>query len=108
MVAASKLDVKAAQQDLDDWRRQMKMQFEKTMAMYTRANERVQLYQGSVLPHSKQNTEATMSAYQSGVTDFNVLVRARLTELKSQLQFVKLNVERAKAQVELLYLAAVD
>ena len=108
MVAASKLDVKAAQQDLDDWRRQMKMQFEKTMAVYTRANERVQLYQGSVLPHSKQNTEATMSAYQSGVTDFNVLVRARLTELKSQLQFVKLNVERAKAQVELLYLAAVD
>ena len=68
----------------------------------------MQLYQGSVLPHSEQNTEATLNAYKSGVTDFNVLVRARLTELKSQLQFVKLNVERAKAQVELLYLAGVD
>jgi outer membrane protein TolC len=78
------------------------------MAVYNRANERVQLYEGSVLPHSRQNTEATLNAYQSGVTDFNVLVRARLTELKSELQFVKLNVERAKAQVELLYLAGVD
>ncbi|MGD8568016.1 MAG: TolC family protein [Gammaproteobacteria bacterium] len=108
LVSASKSDMVAAQQELDDWRRQIKMQFEKTMAVYTRANERVQLYQGSVLPHSKQNTEATLNAYQSGVTDFNVLVRARLTELKSELQFVKLNVERAKAQVELLYLAGVD
>jgi outer membrane protein TolC len=108
VVNASKSEVDAARQELDDWRRQLKMQFEKTMAVYNRANERVQLYEGSVLPHSRQNTEATLNAYQSGVTDFNVLVRARLTELKSELQFVKLNVERAKAQVELLYLAGVD
>ena len=108
MVSASKSDVVASKQDLDDWRREIKMRFEKTMAVYNRADERVQLYQGSVLPHSEQNTEATLNAYKSGVTDFNVLVRARLTELKSQLQFVKLNVERAKAQVELLYLAGVD
>ena len=108
MVSASKSDVIASKQDLDDWRREIKMRFEKTMAVYNRADERVQLYQGSVLPHSEQNTEATLNAYKSGVTDFNVLVRARLTELKSQLQFVKLNVERAKAQVELLYLAGVD
>ena len=108
MVAASKSDVVATQQDLDDWRREIRMRFEKSLAVYTRTNERVQLYDGSVLPHSQQNTEATLKAYQSGVTDFNVLVRARLTELKSQLQYVKLNVERAKAQVELLYFAGVD
>jgi len=108
MVAASKSDVVAAQQELDDWRREIKMRFEKSLAVYTHADERVQLYHGSVLPHSEQNTEATLKAYQSGVTDFNVLVRARLTELKSQLQFVKLNVERAKAQIELLYFAGVD
>ncbi|WP_455218833.1 TolC family protein, partial [Kaarinaea lacus] len=108
LVSASKSDVIASKQELDDWRREIKMRLEKTMAVYNRADERVQLYQGSVLPHSEQNTEATLNAYKSGVTDFNVLVRARLTELKSQLQFVKLNVERAKAQVELLYLAGVD
>ena len=108
MVSASKSDVIASKQELDNWLREIKMRVEKTMAVYNRADERVQLYQGSVLPHSEQNTEATLSAYKNGVTDFNVLVRARLTELKSQLQFVKLNVERAKAQVELLYLAGVD
>ncbi|WP_455208792.1 TolC family protein [Kaarinaea lacus] len=108
MVAASKSDVVASKQDLDDWRREIRMRFEKSMAVYHRADERVQLYQGSVLPHSEQNTEATLNAYKAGVTDFNVLVRARLTELKSQLQYLKLNVERAKAQVELLYLAGID
>ena len=108
LVSASKSEVTASKQALDNWRREIKMRIEKTMAVYNRAVERVQLYQGSVLPHSEQNTEATLNAYKSGVTDFNVLVRARLTELKSQLQFIKLNVQRAKAQVELLYLAGVD
>jgi len=108
LVAASKSDVVASRQDLDDWRREIRMRFEKSMAVYNRANERVQLFQGSVLPHSEQNTEATLNAYKAGVTDFNVLVRARLTELNSQLQYLKLNVERAKAQVELLYIAGID
>ena len=108
MVAASKSDVIANKQELDDWRREIRMRYEKSMAVYNRADERVQLYQGYVLPHSEQNTEATLNAYKAGVTDFNVLVRARLTELNSQLQYLKLNVERAKAQVELLYIAGID
>ena len=103
MVSAMKSEVESTQQDLDDWRREIRMRFEKSVATYARADERVQLYQGSVLPHSKQNTEATLKAYKSGVTDFNVLVRARLLELKSQLQFFKVRVERAKAQIDLLY-----
>ena len=105
LVAASKSELVSSQEDLDDWRREIRMQFEKSVAKYTRADERVQLYEGSVLPHSRQNTEATLKAYKSGVTDFNVLVRARLTELKSQLQFYKLQVERAEAHIDLLYLA---
>lgn len=108
MLAASKSDVIASQQELDDWRREIRMRFEKSIAAYNRADERVQLYQGSVLPHSEQNTQATLNAYKSGVTDFDVLVRARLMELQSQLQLLKLKVERAKAQVELLYLAGID
>lgn len=105
LVAASKSELVSSQEDLDDWRREIRMRFEKSVAMYTRADERVQLYKGSVLPHSRQNTEATLKAYKSGVTDFNVLVRARLTELKSQLQFYMLQVERANAQIDLLYFA---
>jgi len=105
LVAASKSDLVSSQEDLDDWRREIRMRFRKSVAMYTRADERVQLYQGSVLPHSRQNTEATLKAYKSGVTDFNVLVRARLTELKSQLQYYMLQVERANAQIDLLYFA---
>jgi len=107
-LAARKSDLVAVQQDLDNWRRELKARLDKSSAVFERASERVELYHSTVLPHSEQNTEATLNSYQSSVTDFNVLVRARLTELKSQLQFVKLNVERASAQVELLYLAGAN
>ncbi|MCI0506458.1 MAG: TolC family protein [Gammaproteobacteria bacterium] len=108
MIAAGTSDVMASKQDLDEWRREIRLRYEKNAAVYNRFNERVKLYQGSVLPNAKQNSEASLNAYKSGVTDFDMLVRARLTELKSQLQYLKLNVERAKAQVELLYLTGID
>ncbi|NOZ52490.1 MAG: TolC family protein [Gammaproteobacteria bacterium] len=107
VLLARKSDLIATQRNLDDWRRELRQRQEGSAAVYSRANERVELYRSTVLPQSQQNIGATLKAYQSGVTDFNVLVRARLTELKSQLQFIKLNVERANAQVELLYLAGV-
>lgn len=108
LVSARQSDVIVAQQELDDWHRELAARLAKTIAVYNRAVDRVQLYKKSVLPQAEQNTEATRNAYQSGVTDFNVLVRARLTELNSQLQYIQLNVQRAKAQVELLYLAGVN
>jgi len=63
------------------------------------------LYDTLVLPQEDQNAEASLSAYQSGVIAFGELIRARLTQLTSQLQRLKLKITKANAQIELLYLA---
>lgn len=102
---ASQADLAATHRLLDERRRQLNLRMDSTMSQYRQAKTRLKLYEAQVLPEAKQNSEASLSAYQSGVTDFNILVRARLTELRSQLQYLKLQVDKAKAQVELLYLA---
>ena len=105
MLRASKSQLRAAQDELDERRRLMLRMLEDSIAKYERNKERVSLFDSALLPQSKQNVEATVNAYQSGVSDFNELVRARLTELDSRLQYLKLKVDQAKAQVSLLYLA---
>ena len=104
-LSASKADLSAAKNMLDDTRRVYQQKYADGLAAYQRTNERLEFYRTQLLPQAQQNTKATMNAYQSGVTGFNDVVRARLTELTSQLQFLKLQVDQAKAQADLLYLA---
>jgi outer membrane protein TolC len=104
-LAASKATMSAVKSDLDELRREYQRRLDDALAAYQRMGERIELYRAEVLPESQQNTEATLNAYQSGVTDFNDVVRARLTQLNSQLNFIKLQVDQARAQADLLYLA---
>lgn len=102
---ASKAALSATKNDLDDLRREYQRRLDDALANYRRTGERIALYRTQVLSEAQQNTEATMNAYQSGVTDFNDVVRARLTQLNSELNFLKLQVDQARAHADLLYLA---
>lgn len=102
---ASKSMLEASKNSLDDLRRNYQQQFDINLAAFNRAEERLELYSSRLLPQAEQNTEATLNAYQSGVTSFNDLARSQLTELDSQLQYLKLQVDQARAQVRLLYIA---
>ncbi len=66
---------------------------------------REQGYDDDILPAARNNAEAAMSAYSNSVTDFNVLVRANLTDLDSRLQALRTRVDRLQSQARLLYLA---
>jgi outer membrane protein TolC len=57
---------------------------------------------------SAANAQASLNAYQSGVTEFSTLMRARITELDVRLDDLRVRVDRAKAQASLLYLAGED
>lgn len=73
-------------------------------AVWTRTEERIKLYKQVVRERAKDTSEASLASYQSGVTDFPELVRARLAELNIELTLLQLHLERKKAQAELLYL----
>jgi len=106
-IKASQAELTATKRKMDDQRRQLREQLQVQWSVYQQADARLSLYEKYVVPEAKQNTEASLSAYQSGVAEFSVMVRAKLTELNSELQFLKLKMDKAKAQAELLYLSGI-
>ena len=77
---------------------------ESSFADWKQLQERVALYQSVVVKRARDTTEASLTSYQSGVTDFPELVRARLAELDAELKLLSLSSDRLKAQAQLLYL----
>lgn len=76
----------------------------RTYADWGTLTERIELYERAVLQRAAGAREASLSGYQSGVSDFDDLVQARLAELDAELKLLRLRVERAQAQARLLYL----
>ena len=104
-LSAKQSELTAAKFSLEDAKRVLRGKIEDNLAKFRRSNDRITLYETQLLPQAEQNTEASLSAYQSGVNSFSVLVRARLTELNSRLQHLSLKIRKAKAHAELLYLS---
>ncbi len=77
---------------------------DKNQAIYKRLGQRQKLYQEELTLSAKSNADASLRAYQSGVTDFTVLMRSKITELDVKLAGLRVRVDRARAQARLLYL----
>ena len=103
-VAASQEKTNAARYEMDDKLRQLKRIYDKELHSWRRLNERVSLYQDSLLASAKDNSRASLQAYQSGVTEFNTLMRAQITELDVRLENLRVKVDRASAHARLLYI----
>lgn len=102
-LAASKLEHMASQYARSDRLLELKRQVEKEHANWIRMGQRLELYETRAVVDAAQNSESTLKAYQNGQTDFTTLMRARLTELNTQLVMLKIRVNRAKSQANLLY-----
>jgi hypothetical protein len=81
---------------------------EEEHAAWTRTGERLERYEKLLIPRARENTEAALNAYQSERGDFTALLRARISELDTRLDALRLRVDRAKARAGLLYLAGDD
>jgi outer membrane protein TolC len=102
-VAASEENARAVRYKLDDKLRMLKHMFDKSRAMYQRSAERQALYKSSLLSAAINNTSASLNAYQSGVTEFTTLMRAQITELDVRLDDLRVRIDKAIAQAQLLY-----
>jgi outer membrane protein TolC len=94
----------AAQYSKDDKLRLLKQYYEKNQYLWQRLGEREKLYKNSLLTSAKNNTATALTAYQSGVSEFNTLMRAEITELDVRLEDLRIRVDRAAAQARLLYI----
>lgn len=102
---AARQNANAARETRDDAYRELKRMLDNRYATWTRQGERLQRYQQLLLVQARENTEASYNAYQSDATDFSTLMRANMTELNTRLQALRLQVDQAKSQAQLLYLA---
>jgi outer membrane protein TolC len=107
-LAASQHRASAAALTRDTRYRDLKAMLDKTHAEFVRLGERLERYEKTLVPQAKANAEASVNAYQSDRGDFTMLIRARITELDTRLQSMRLKVDHAKAQAGLLYIAGDD
>ncbi len=95
----------SAQLARDDKLRELQQMLATDYANWQRLGERAALYDSQLLRTSAANAQASLNAYQSGVTEFTTLMRARITDLDVRLDELRVRVDRASAQASLLYLA---
>ena len=107
-VAAAKKNRQASRLSRDTILLDLKKKLQASFADWQRLRDRVSLYQSVVVKRAKDTTEASLTSYQSGVTDFPELVRARLAELDAELKLLRLQTNRLKAQAQLLFLEGED
>lgn len=103
-MAASQHEADAATLTRDDRMRELREMLDREYSNWLRLGERKDLYDNRLLRDAGSNAEASLSAYQAGVTEFTSLMRARLTELDVRLDSLRIDIDRAKAQARLLYL----
>lgn len=103
-LAASKRNAAATQYQKQDALRELRRQAEAQYAAWQRSSERAQLYDRTVSMKARRNLEASLSAYRSDVSDFSALMRAQIVDLETKLKALRIQIDRAKAQAQLLYL----
>ena len=102
-VSSNKQKIVAARYSKDDKLRKLKQIYDKNQHLWQRLGERENLYKNSLLTAAASNSKASLKAYQSGVSEFNTLMRAEITELDVRLEDIRVRVDRAVAQAQLLY-----
>jgi len=97
-------ELNAASDAIDVQRRELSRMLDAAYANWFRLGQRLEFYKSTVLPQASQYAEATRKAYQSHVSDFSELIRARLRQLDSNLATLRIRVDRAKFHYELQYI----
>jgi outer membrane protein TolC len=102
-VASNQQKIVAARYQKDDQLRNLKQLYDKNTHLWQRLGDREELYKNSLLKASKNNSKVALNAYQSGVSEFNTLMRAQITELDVRLEDIRIRIDRAIAKARILY-----
>ena len=103
-LAASKSRLQAARYEHTDVKWSLAAELKQIHARFGELQQRLDLYRTRVLPQARDNAQAAINGYQSGVVSFYALTRARSAELKAELQYLKLQVEQAVALAKIRFL----
>lgn len=103
-LSANKLKHQASLYAREDRIRELTKAWEVSNAEWIRLGERVHLFETSLLAKARENSKASLHAYQNDQGDFSSLMRARIMEFETELKALRMRVDYAKSQAKLLYL----
>lgn len=103
-LTSSRQNTEAAIQIREQRLRELRRMLESNYAQWKRLSAQEALYRERLLTEASDSAAAALNAYQSGTSEFDTLMRARITELDIKLNDLRVRVDRAKAQARLLYL----
>ena len=104
LVAAQVAESSAVMFSRDDIFRRMKSEIDFHFATQSKQQQRIDLFENTLLPEASYSSEASFGAYQSSIEDLTTLLRTRITEFDLQLEHTRLLAEVLKTQARLLYL----
>lgn len=104
-VAASVAETDALRHMRDGAHRDLQQTLDMEYPRWQQLQARERIFAAQILPASRHNAEAALTAYRNGVTDFTALLRAHITDLDSRLQALRTRTDRLQSQTRLLYLA---
>jgi outer membrane protein TolC len=104
VVAAQLAESSAAMFTRDELFRRLKSEVDFHLATQQRQQERIMLFENTLLPEAAFSSEASFGAYQSSIEDLTSLLRTRITEFDLQLEHARLQAEVLKTQARLMYL----
>ncbi len=76
------------------------------LARIKRLDERITLYQQTLLPQMSEQASAALTAYNNDDGDFAEAVRARIAELNANVELIQMKAERARNMASFHYLTA--
>ena len=76
------------------------------VARIQRLDERIGLYEQTLLPQMEAQASAALTAYNNDDGDFAEAVRARIAELNAQVELIQMKAERARNMASFRYLTA--
>ena len=74
------------------------------LARIERLDDRIDLYQQTLLPQMEEQADASLTAYNNDDGDFAEAVRARISELNAEVELIQMMAERAKTLASFRYL----
>ena len=100
---AAVYQVSAAQAERDERLRQYQGQLSEVLTQLQFIQQRLSLYQDKLLPQAKFRIQASEQAYQANTGAFDRLTQAYTQELNLNLEYQKLQTERAQLQAQLRF-----
>lgn len=104
MLSSSAEELNAETARLEDHRRRLTRDLDRSLATLDALTDRLALYKERLIPQAQETSKAALAAYQSDVGDFSTLLRSQISEFELQLDLERAEADQRQVLATLNYL----